>query len=385
MVLTPATFSLPDQLIPQAEARKSNLPGSDPKKNAKGLLRDALPIDNKQIRMIQRELESVAEALRVPGSKALGPVQRSVRKAESILRDKRQNIVADLAEDKAEAGMAAISGLEAALAEFDDAIAREDKQEVPLIQQKCLDYVGDIEEAMVKKFPFEVPAEYSNLPQLKGRATIQVELKFNKATDNIPGGSMTIVVDGYSAPITSGNFVDLVNRGFYNGMDVQRADGFVVQTGDPEGPAVGFVDPRTKETRTIPLEVLVEGDKEPTYGDTLEDLGRFTDQPVLPFNAFGTLAMARAETDANSASSQIFFLLKESELTPSGANLLDGRYAVFGYITEGADLLTECNTGDKFVSMKVTKGLENLQLPDTNAMQMEDGQPQGAEATVRTE
>lgn len=31
-------------------------------------------------------------------------------------------------------------------------------------------------------------------------------------------GSMTIVIDGYSAPITAGNFLDLVNRGFYNGM-----------------------------------------------------------------------------------------------------------------------------------------------------------------------
>lgn len=42
---------------------------------------------------------------------------------------------------------------------------------------------------------------------------------------------------------------------------------------------------------------------------------------------------------SRSASSQVFFLLKESELTPSGANLLDGRYAVFGYVTQGQDNL----------------------------------------------
>lgn len=40
-----------------------------------------------------------------------------------------------------------------------------------------------------------------------------------------------------------------VNKGFYNGMEIQRADGFVVQTGDPEGPAEGFVDPKTNEIR----------------------------------------------------------------------------------------------------------------------------------------
>lgn len=84
----------------------------------------------------------------------------------------------------------------------------------------------------------------------------------------------------------------------------------------------------------IPLEIKAAGEKVPLYEDSFEDIGRPNDQPALPFNAFGTLAWARSEFENNSASSQIFWLLKESELTPSGANLLDGRYAVFGYIVE---------------------------------------------------
>lgn len=48
------------------------------------------------------------------------------------------------------------------------------------------------------------------------------------------------------------------------------ADGFVVQTGDPEGPAEGFIDPSTEKTRTIPLEIMVTGKKTPFYGSTLE-------------------------------------------------------------------------------------------------------------------
>jgi cyclophilin family peptidyl-prolyl cis-trans isomerase len=125
--------------------------------------------------------------------------------------------------------------------------------------------------------------------------------------------------------------------------------------------AEGFVE--NGEIRRIPFEVMVEGDKVPVYEETLEDNGRFNEQPVLPFNAFGTLALARAEFEANSASSQIFFLLKESELTPTGSNLLDGRYAVFGYITKGADLLKDMQVGDKIDYCKVIGGLENLQLP----------------------
>lgn len=44
--------------------------------------------------------------------------------------------------------------------------------------------------------------------------------------------------------------------------------------------------------------------------------------------------MAREEYNPDSASSQVFWLLFESDLTPAGKNLLDGRYACFGYTVE---------------------------------------------------
>jgi len=36
------------------------------------------------------------------------------------------------------------------------------------------------------------------------------------------------------------------------------------------GPAEGFFDPSTGKIRTIPLEIMVDGDKAPVYGETLE-------------------------------------------------------------------------------------------------------------------
>jgi hypothetical protein len=53
-------------------------------------------------------------------------------------------------------------------------------------------------------------------------------------------------------------------------FDVHAADGFIVQTGDPPGTADGFVEPGTGKVRTIPLEIMVEGDQAPIYGATLE-------------------------------------------------------------------------------------------------------------------
>ena len=75
-----------------------------------------------------------------------------------------------------------------------------------------------------------------------------------------------MVADGYNAPVSAGNFVDLVNKGFYDGLTIQRADGFVVQTGDPDGKADGYVDPATGEIRTIPVEVKVRTSSGPIGG-----------------------------------------------------------------------------------------------------------------------
>lgn len=61
--------------------------------------------------------------------------------------------------------------------------------------------------------------------------------------------------------------------------------------------------------------------------------------------------------------SAVYVVLQESELTPTGANLLDGRYAVFGYVIDGADLLQECQAGDIIESIKITDGLQYLQRP----------------------
>ncbi|MFM6200158.1 MAG: peptidylprolyl isomerase, partial [Dolichospermum sp.] len=220
---------------------------------------------------------------------------------------------------------------------------------------KLLDLVSLLEESMVTKFPFAVPAEYSNLPQLNGRATIA--FKTNK-------GDLTVVVDGYSAPVTAGNFVDLVQRGFYNGLEFTRSEeSYFLQTGDPVGQEVGFIDPQTGKYRAIPLEILVQGEKEPTYGITLEEAGRYLDMPVLPFSSFGALVMARPENEPNGGSSQVFFFLFEPELTPAGRNLLDGRYAVFGYLTKGQEVLDKLKAGDKIESATVIQGGENLVQP----------------------
>jgi len=113
----------------------------------------------------------------------------------------------------------------------------------------------------------------------------------------------------------------------------------------------------------VPLEVFVKNDKAPIYGSTFDDDGRGGYAAALPFNAYGALGMAREEYDTDSASSQFFWLLFDSDLTPAGKNLLDGRYSCFGYTIEGARFLSDLKEGDIIQSAKVVQGLDNLVPP----------------------
>ncbi len=330
------------------------LPQGNAITDPKALLRYALPIDNPTMRDLQKSLEDVSAQLKV--ARRWGAVNGDLKKADLILAGKQDRLLTSISPDKQAQAQTYLAEIQAGVTNLKALAEVKDRAGVLAARQPVLDSVSGLEELMLPAaFPYEVPEEYSNLPQLKGRATIAI---------STTQGDLTAVVDGYSAPVTAGNFVDLVQRGFYNKMPFVRAEDFyVLQTGDPVGPEEGFIDPKTKKYRAVPLEILAQGDKTPTYGITLEDAGRPLDQPVLPFSAYGALAMARPNEEANGGSSQFFFFLFEPELTPAGINLLDGRYSIFGYVTEGAKILGKLGQEDQILSMKVVDGLQNLVEP----------------------
>ena len=66
-----------------------------------------------------------------------------------------------------------------------------------------------------------IPPELAGRPILNGRATVDLDILMRSrvdATGGAPLERVTIMVDGANAPVTAGNFVDLVQKGFYHGM-----------------------------------------------------------------------------------------------------------------------------------------------------------------------
>lgn len=195
----------------------------------------------------------------------------------------------------------------------------------------------------------------SNSPKLAGKATVVLKVK---------GSPIKIEVNGNDAPITAGNFVDLVQQGVYNGLVFHRVvrepQPFVVQGGDPQGKdpnfpverlgTGGFIEPKTKRERYIPLEIKPKGAAAPIYSQTLEK-AKSTAPPQLRHTR-GAVAMARSAMP-DSASSQFYIALADLPF-------LDGSYAVFGYVTEGMDVVDKIRQGDRIDSAEVIEGAKNL-------------------------
>eukprot|EP00793_Prasinoderma_coloniale_P006392 PRCOL_00001222-RA len=377
-------------------------------KDPEALLRYALPISNEPSREVQAILEEVPEKLKTPGTKGFNSIIKAAESANGVIKKDRNAILKDVTSTNKTAAAAILDDISADLVALkDDVSTKKDnnkggvgpKDQISEASKDILRKMGAVEAMMVDGFPVSIPDKYAALPRLEGRATVAIDVDISTkgrvisaSVGNVStsyylrnegkkGGTnynaqdtlrvtFVIDVDGYSAPITSGQFVDLVSKGFYDGMDVQRADDFVVQTGDPDprkGPH-GFLDPEREDAlRNVPLEIKRTVDKDPIYEATFEDLGYTLDTPQLPFNAFGTVAMAREQFNNNSGSSQFFVLLKESEITPTGLNLLDGSYSTFGYVVEGAEFLGDLRPGDKIVGARVVDGMDNLKAGDPNA------------------
>ncbi len=148
-----------------------------------------------------------------------------------------------------------------------------------------------------------------------------------KAIIETSKGNITIELYEDKAPITAGNFIDLIERGFYDGLKFHRYEpNFVIQGGDPRGNGTGgFVDPNTGRERRIKLEVT----------------------PELKHGEAGGVAMARSQ-DPNSASCQFY-------ITLGPAAFLDMNYAVFGRVTDGMDAVKQLRAGDSMTSVKIAE------------------------------
>ena len=124
-------------------------------------------------------------------------------------------------------------------------------------------------------------------------------------------GKIVVFIDGDAAPVTATNFLKLVKDGFYDGLTFHRVvKDFVIQGGDPEGDGTG------NSNKTIKGEFSENG----------------YDNPIS--HERGVISMARGK-EYDSASCQFFICNADAR------DSLDGKYAAFGHVVEGMDVVDE--------------------------------------------
>jgi peptidyl-prolyl cis-trans isomerase B (cyclophilin B) len=124
-------------------------------------------------------------------------------------------------------------------------------------------------------------------------------------------GTIRVKLAGNDAPIHVGNFVELANKGFYDGLTFHRhVPGFVIQGGDPLGNGTGGPG------------YSIKGEWSTNANNSHED---------------GALAMARSQAP-DSAGSQFYFCL-------GAQHFLDPNYTVFGQTVEGLDVIARLRQG----------------------------------------
>jgi len=135
----------------------------------------------------------------------------------------------------------------------------------------------------------------------------------NKIADfNTNMGNFKIELYNDKAPITVGNFMKLVDKGFYNGCIFHRViPNFMIQTGCPHG--TGYGGP----------------------GYTIKD--EFN--PELKHNTKGIVSMANTGRP-NTGGSQFF-------ITVAPTPHLDKHHAIFGKVIEGYEVIEKISKVDK--------------------------------------
>lgn len=144
----------------------------------------------------------------------------------------------------------------------------------------------------------------------KSITPIRIVIKTNQ-------GDIAATLFADQTPMTAANFLNLAQRGYYNGISFHRViKDFMVQGGDPTGTGAGG----------------------PGYN--------FGDEfvPTLKHNKPGILSMANRGPATNG--SQFF-------ITHVPTPWLDGKHTVFGEVTSGQDIVDRISQGDTIQSIEI--------------------------------
>lgn len=299
-----------------------------------------LPVKNPFFRQIQASITCVSSLRTSDSQQDYREIIRSIERTITDIDSKRNQLEPVFnPEDstllqitKGERGEQLIESLRNRLVELVAVAKARNATGTLLAEQNALYALSEVGELLVSSFPYDVPTEgkFSYLPRLLGRARVT----FTFRRENKVIGNVTIVADGFAAPITAGNFVDLSIRNFYTGLPIKSNKKKLGTGSDFEVANLpllgsyeeGFYDPLTAKPRRLPLEIIrnekASGVPNLSYSQGLTNLAAagtkatleptVNSKPLLSFNIPGLVAMNHPDRNPNGGSSEFFSIQADS-------------------------------------------------------------------------
>ncbi|KAL2476117.1 Peptidyl-prolyl cis-trans isomerase CYP37 [Abeliophyllum distichum] len=276
-------------------------------------LRRAIPA-NTNMKAIQDSLEDISYLLRIPQRKPYGTMEGNVKKALKIAKDEKESILTSIPAELKENGSVLYASLiegKDGLQNLLESIKDKDPDKISVGLASSLDTVAQLELLQAPGLSFLLPKQYLDYPRLTGRGIVEFSIEkgdgstFSPEAAGEPRSTATIevVLDGFSAPLTAGNFAKQVVDGAYNGVKLNCANQAILSDGGM-GKDTGY---------SIPLEIKPSGQFEPLYKTTLSV--QDGELPVLPLSVYGAVAMAHSDvSEEYSSPNQFFFYLYDREM-----------------------------------------------------------------------
>ena len=341
-------------------------PNAQVPRSVPAALRRAVPAVDPDSKRVQDSLENVAYLLRIPQRKPWKDMRASVGAALAEVRERPERLLDTVPPEQQAAVRERLGGMAKGLDRAILCIDGQDADKLSFALASVLDDLAAIEVAQAPGLPYLLPNRVRAFPHLDGRAKVELRVEqgggkaglYTKAGGGTSGqGNLTITLDGFSSPVSAGTFARRVLDGAFDGVTLQSS------------PYALSVTPPAAEGRAqeeLPLEMLPYGEFEPIYGQALNI--QDGEYPVLPMSVYGAVAMAHSPTNAYASSSDAFFIYKFDRQNMGGLGGLsfdEGQFTVVGYVTDGAELLAQLDSGDKLVSSRLVEGRDKLKgLPE---------------------
>ena len=157
---------------PWIDPAVASLPNGNRLKDPYAILRNSLPIDQKELRELQNKLEDTSVDLR--GSR-WSAISKATSRSQFLVSNRKNQILDSMPDENKEKAVNLLANLKEELDELGQIANEKNKASFLNVRRQSLKTIDEIEALLItNNFPYKIPSEYDDLPRLLGLSLIHI-------------------------------------------------------------------------------------------------------------------------------------------------------------------------------------------------------------------